>query len=269
MFKFIVCSLLLLGIQNSFAKTLATVGNQEITEKEFNKSYAIALKNGASLNRLPTKAEHLEDMIRFKTGLLEAKKTNLSNHPQVKKALQLELYKGLLEVRLAKAVDKIKVKDSEMKSYYKKNPFIRSSHIFIRLPKNPNSKQIAEAKRRADKIYKDVSTQKKRWNVYVRTYTDDTDTKTLGGDLGYHGAETLSPNYYKNLKSLSMNQVSPPIRGPFGFHIIKRTGILSYDRADKNIIKVVVFNKKRYAIFDKFFGKLKSKHKVTSNKDLL
>ena len=269
MLKFIVCSLLLLGIQNSFAKTIATIGNQVITQKEFKKSYEIALKNGASLNRLPTKDEHLEDMIRFKAGLLEAKKTNLSNHPQVKKALQLELYKGLLEVRLAKAVDKIKVKDSEMKSYYKKNPFIRSSHIFIRLPKNPNSRQIAEAKKRADKIYKDVSSQKKRWNVYVRTYTDDADTKVLGGDLGYHGAETLSPSYYNSLKTLKMNQVSSPIKGPFGFHIIKRTGILSYERADKNIIKVIVFNKKRYAIFDKFFKELKTKYKVTSNKDLL
>ena len=264
-----MCYLLLFSIQNALAKTLARVGNQTITEKEFNKSYAIALKNGASLNRLPTKAEHLEDMVRFKTGLLEANKTKLSSHPQVKKALQLELYKGLLEVRLAKAVDKIKVKDSEMKSYYKNNPFIRSSHIFVRLPPNPTSKQVAEAKSRANKFYKDVSSQKKPWNVYVRSYTDDTDSKAIGGDLGYHGPETLHPKYYNSLKKLSMNQVSAPIRGPFGFHIIKRTGALSYTRADKNLIKVSVFNKKRYAIFDRYFEKLKAKYKVSSNKDLL
>lgn len=253
------------SMQNAFAKTLAIIGNQKITEQEFNASYAIALKNGASLNRLPTKAEHLEDMIRFKVGLIEANKTKLSNHPQVKKALQLELYKGLLEVRLAKEVEKIKVKDSEMKSYYEKSPFIRSSHIFIRLPQNPNSKQIAEARARANKIYKSVASQKKPWNVYVRNYTDDTDSKSIGGDLGYHGSETLHPSYYNSLKKLSINQVSAPIKGPFGFHIIKKTGTLSYDRADKNLIKVSVFNKKRYAIFDRYFEKLKAKYKVSSN----
>jgi len=251
------------------AKTVATVGNQSISDAEFNKSYSQALLNGASLNRLPTKKEHLQDMVKFKLGLLEAEKTNLKSNPLVKKALQLELYKGLLEINLAKDVSKIKVSKSELKSYYKNNPFLRSSHIFIRFPKNPTAGQVAEAKKRADKIYSKIISQKKPWSVQVRKFTDDSQTKTKEGDLGYHGPTTLYSGYYAALKSMSINSISKPVRGLFGFHIIKKTGQLSYERADKNAIQLTVFNKKRYQVMDKYFQKLKSKYKVSINKDLL
>jgi len=260
---------LMISPSTLYAKTLAKVGKQTISKSEFNKSYSTALKNGASLNRLPTKAEHLQDMIKFKLGLMEADATNLKSNPLVKKALQLELYKGLLEINLADQVNKIRVDEKEMASYYKSNPFIRSSHIFVRLPPNPNRSQIAEAKKRADRIYANINKQKKPWSVQVRKYTDDEQTKTTSGDLGYHGATSLNSAYYQRLKTLSINSISEPIQGPFGFHIIKKTGQLSYERADKNAIKLTVFNKKRYRIFDQYFEILASKFKVSINKDLL
>jgi len=269
--KWTVLVLLISSLAQSVsAKTLAKVGNLTISKADFNKSYSTALRNAASLNRLPTKEEHLQDMIKFKLGLIEAEKTNLKSNPLVKKALQLELYKGLLEINLAKSVDKIKVSEKEMKAYYKNNPYMRSSHIFIRLPESPSSKQIAEAKRRADKIYKSILTNKKTpWSVQVRKFTDDSQTKKTAGDLGYHGATTLYKGYYKALKSMNVNDISPPVKGLFGFHIIKKTGQMSYERADKNSIHLTIFNQKRYKILDKYFENLKSKHKVSINKDLL
>ena len=269
MIKLIFCILFIFSAQQVFAQNIATFGNQSISKKEFQKSYKKALENGISLNRAPTKKEHLEDMIRYKIGLLEAKNTNLKSNPKVKDALELELYKGLLEVNLAKDVDKIRVTEKQMKAYYKNNPFMRSSHIFIRLPKNPNAKQVAEAQKRANKIYQNLSKSKKPWTVQVRNATDDTQTKTIGGDLGYHGSSTLHPVYYGTLKKMTVNQISPPIRGLFGFHIIKKTGQLSYERADKNAIQLAVFNEKRFDVYDRYFGKLKSKYKVFTNKDLL
>jgi parvulin-like peptidyl-prolyl isomerase len=253
----------------SLAATIAKVGDQTISDTEFKKSYAKALENGASLNRLPTKEEHLQDMIKFKLGLIEAEKTNLKSNPLVAKALELELYKGLLEVNLAGAVNKIKVSEKEMQTYYKNNPYMRSSHIFIRLPKAANTAQIAEASKRADKIYNSVVKNKSPWSVQVRKFTDDTQSKTTEGDLGYHGSNTLHPAYYDALKALQINSISKPVKGLFGFHIIKKTGQLSYERSDKNAIKLAVFNQKRYQIFDKYFKGLASKHKVSVNKNSL
>jgi peptidyl-prolyl cis-trans isomerase C/peptidyl-prolyl cis-trans isomerase D len=251
------------------AQIMAKVGNKTITKKEFDKSYAKALENSQSLKRLPSREEHLEDLVRFELGLLEAKKTKVASNPNVKRALELTLYKGLLEVNLADKIDKIKVSESEMKSYYRKNPQMRSSHIFVRLPENPNSKQIKEAKARANKIYSTVLTQKKPWEVNVRNLSDDELTKATSGDMGYHDSSTLYPAYYDALKPLKVGQIAKPVRGLYGYHIIKKTGQLSYDRADKNIIKLSVFNEKRFEVLDAYFSSLKRKHRVSYNKDAL
>ena len=265
-----VSILIFLFISNSsYAEVIAKAGSVSITDKEFNESYEKAVENSLALNRPPTKKEHLEDMIRYRIGLQEAKKINLQNNPLVKQALELELYKGLLEVRLANAVEKINVSESDMKSYYSNNPEIRSSQILISYPVNANKTQIAEARSRALKIYKDVSSGQKKWDVYTRMYSDDTQTKNFGGDMGYHSSKSIHPKYYETLKKLKMGQVSPPVQGVYGFHIIKKTGIHSYERANKNAIKVAVFDEKRFKIFDKYFQQLKQKYSVSVKKDFL
>lgn len=270
MLNFCVSILIFLSFSHSsFADVIAKAGSVSITAKEFNESYENAVNNSLALNRPPTKKEHLEDMIRFRVGLQEAKKTNLQNNPMVKKALELELYKGLLETRLANAVEKINVSDREMKSYYKNNPELRSSQILISHPINATRAQISEARSRALKIYKDVSSGQKKWDVYVRNYSDDTQTKNFGGDMGYHSSKSIHPKYYETLKKLKMGQVSPPVQGVYGFHIIKKTGVHSYERANKNAIKVAVFDEKRFKIFDKYFEQLKKKYNVSVKKDFL
>jgi peptidyl-prolyl cis-trans isomerase C/peptidyl-prolyl cis-trans isomerase D len=242
---------------------IAQAGDIKITDAEFEKSYKMAIQNSMALDRPPTKKEHLEDMIRYRIGLAEARQNNLDKHPIVKKALDLELYKGLIELNLAKDVEKIKVTDSEMKSYYAQNPEMRSSHILISYPIGASEKQIQEAKSRANKIYKDVITGTKKWSVYVRTYSDDNSTKALEGDVGYQSSRTIQPRYYNALKKLKMGAISPPVQSIYGFHIIKKTGQRSYERANKDALKIAVFDKKRFEIFDKYFEKLKRKYKVS------
>lgn len=266
--KIIVYSVFLFSVQ-AFGQSLATVGDHTISKKEFQKSYKEAIKNSQNFSRPPSKKEHLEDMVRFKAGLIEAEKTNLRNHPRVKKALELELYKGLLETQLGSKVDKISVSENEMKNYYNRYPQMRSSHILFRFPINASKEQIAEARSRALKAYKDISSGRKKWSVYVRAYSDDDQTKTLGGDIGYHTSESIYPSYYNTLKSLKMGEISAPVQGLYGFHIIKKTGQYSYERANKNLIKMSVFNQKRYSLLDKYFETLKKKYKVSYNNDLL
>ena len=270
MYKFLlIFSLAFAFSTTALAKVIAQAGDIKITDSEFEKSYSRAIQNSMALDRPPTKKEHLEDMLRYRIGLAEAKKNNLSSNPQVKKALELELYKGFLEVNLAKDVERIKVSDSEMKSYYLQNPTMRSSHILISYPIGASKKQIQEAKSRAVKIYKDVIKGQKKWSVYVRMYTDDNATKTLEGDIGYQSSRTIQPRYYGALKKLKMGAISPPVQSIYGFHIIKKTGQRSYERANKDALKIAVFDKKRFQIFDKYFDKLKRKYKVSVDPNFL
>ncbi len=261
---------LCLGLSfSASAQTVAQIGSVKISKSDFEKSYQQTLQNSRSLTRPPTRQEHLEDMIRFKLGLQEAAKLNVAKNPAVKKSLELTLYKGLLEVKLSKQVDKIKVSEKEMRAFYKKHPHMRSSHIFIRFPENPTPQQIKKITSRANKIYTHILSDKKKWPVHVKNYSDDEPTKIIAGDLGYHSSSSLYPSYYSTLKSLKIGSISKPFRGLFGLHIVKKTDQLSFEDADKNAIKITVFNKKRFLILNKYFNNLKKKYNVSYNNDAL
>jgi len=249
------------------AQVLAKIGKETITVKDFNQQYKEAIQSSTGL--APTKKQFLEDLIRFRVGLKEAQRRKLSKNPMVKKALNQELYKGLLEVTLAKQVEKIKVTEGDMRKFYSKNPEVRSSHILVRYPINASEKQIAEAKARIDKIYSDVMTKKKKWKTYTRLYSEDELNKKSGGDIGYHSVTTLHPNYYNTAKALKIGQISKPVRSVYGFHIIKLTGKNSYARADKARLKIRVFNDKRVALLNNYFSKVKKKYPISVNSNLL
>lgn len=249
------------------AQVLAKIGNETITVKDFNKQYKEAIENSTGIT--PTKKQFLEDLIRFKVGLKEAERRKLTKNPMVRKALNQELYKGLLEVSLAKQVEAIKVTEGDMQRFYSKNPELRSSHILVRYPINASDRQIAEAKARIDKIYKTVMSKKKSWETYTRLYSEDELNKTTGGDIGYHSVTTLHPNYYNKAKSLKVGEISAPVRSVYGFHIIKLTGKKSYASADKARLKIRVFNEKRVALLDKYFSKVKKKYPISVNSTLI
>lgn len=254
------------GFNTSFAENIARIGNKTIGFKEFKHQYKQTKTN--SFNP-PSPGAVLEDSIRFSIGLQEAKKQKIQNSSKFKERMERELYKFYLEKSLSKAVQSIKIKQSAMKKYYYRFPEIRTSHILISIKPNANLKQVRLAKKRATQIYKDVKKSKKSFASLVHLYTDDAVSKTRNGDLGYQTKVTLVPNYYKAAKKLSLNQISKPIQTPYGFHIIKLTGIKKYSQANKQYLKAAVFDVKRTQIFNAFFKKLKTKYNIKVNLELL
>ncbi|MEO0335433.1 MAG: hypothetical protein AAF202_03515, partial [Pseudomonadota bacterium] len=119
---------------------VATVGTKKITLAEFKKKFKDVKQN--SIN--PPKPEvFLEDLIRFEMGVQEAEKINLRNDPIVKERFKQEMYKALLEKKLGKQVENIKVNEKEMRRWYKKNPELRLSHILIEFSPTATAMQIA------------------------------------------------------------------------------------------------------------------------------
>lgn len=263
---YFISIIILLNFNTSIAATLARIGNKTITEKEFKHKYK-QTKN-SSFNP-PSPGAVLEDSIRFSIGVQEAKKQNIKNSPKFKERIEQELYKFYLEKSLSKSVQAIKIKPSAMKKYYYQFPEVRTSHILISIKPNANLRQVRMAKKRANQIYKDVKKSKKSFESLVHLYTDDAVSKTRNGDLGYQTKVTLVPNYYKVAKKLKLNQISSPVQTPYGFHIIKLTGVKPYSRANKQYLKAAIFDIARAKIFNAFFKKLKKKYRINVNVDLL
>lgn len=250
-------------------QVVAKVGNQTITLKEFKSEYERAKANMQGLPYAPTPKQFLEDMIRFKIGLQEARKKQITKRPDVKLKMEQELYKALLEVDLAKQVEAIRIKDSEVSTFYKQYPNIRTSHILIRFPVDATPAQISEAQARATKIYNEVIKSKRPFFDLVQLYSEDEITKASGGDMGFQSILSLHPAYYTTANSMKIGDTSAPIRTKFGFHIIRKTGVQDFKNADKNQIRVGLFDQKRRDLVDAYFQNLKKNYPITVNESLI
>ncbi|MBX2995601.1 MAG: peptidylprolyl isomerase [Bdellovibrionaceae bacterium] len=247
-------------------EAVAVVGTKKITVEEFNRKFN-DVRNMAV--NPPTKAQFLEDLVRYELGVQEAERRNLEKDPVVQDRMKQELYKALLEKELAERVNKIAVNEKEMEAYYKKNPEIRTSHILIELKPGATPEQRAEARKRATEIYEEVKKSKRPFEELVRLYSDDPLTKQTGGDVGYQSRITLVPSYYDAILAMKVGEIRGLIDTPFGFHIVKVTGRRSFDNANKRQLRAAVFDEKRKDIFNDYFDKLKKSYKIQTNPSLI
>ncbi|PIU00574.1 MAG: hypothetical protein COT74_04285 [Bdellovibrionales bacterium CG10_big_fil_rev_8_21_14_0_10_45_34] len=259
----------------SFSQTVvAEVGKKKISLQEFLKQY----DQVKSLTpNPPSKELFLEDLIRFEMGVQEAEKKKVDENPIFKERVRQELYKAHLELELGERVNGIEVSEREMKSWYSKNPEVNLSHIVINFPPNPNAKQKAEAKTRANKIYADVegglkgvgklNDRMKKFEQFAKNFSDDATSKALGGNMGWQSALTfLLPEYYETAKKLDSGEISKLIETPFGFEILFLNGKRKYAEANMRQVRMGVFEEKRKALFDRYFAELKKKYPVKINK---
>lgn len=246
--------------------TLATVGSQKITLEDFNKKYNEVKTQ--SVNP-PPKNVFLEDMVRYEVGVQEAEKRGLEKDPIVIDRLHQEMYKALLEKDIGQKVQKIQVTEPEMKTWYKNNPEIRTSHILIEFKPGSTPEQVAEAKKRATEIYDEVKKSKRPFEELVKLYSDDPLSKQAGGDVGWQSRVTLVPSYYDAILGMKVGDIKGLIETQFGFHIIKVTGRRTFDDANKREVRASVFDEKRKQIFNEYFDKLKKQYSIKENTSLL
>lgn len=242
---------------------VATIGNTKITLKDFNEKFNNATKT--SVNPPPTKAQFLEELIRFEVGVQEAEKRNLDRDPIVRDAMRRELYKGLLEKELGNKVQNMPITEAEMAEHYKRNPEIRFSHILFELKPNPTAEQRAEALSRATKVFDEVKKSKRPFPELVKLFSDDPLSKQVGGDAGWQSRLTIVPQLYDAALSGKVGDIKGLIETQFGFHIIKITDKRSYDNASKRSVRLSVFEEKRKKIFDEYMEKLKKSYSIKSN----
>lgn len=266
--KRLISAVFALSFVASFAQAqvVATVGNTKITLKDFKAKYDPIKKSTVNP---PSPEVFLEDLVKFEMGVQEAERRKLQDDPNVKDLFRQTLYKYLVESEIGKRVDSIKITEGDMRAYYEKNPQIRISHIMTMLPEKATEAQIAAAQKRSDEIYKEVKSSKRSFEELVKLYSDDDVTKINGGDLGYVTRVTAAPFIYNVVGKMKNGEISAPVRTQYGFQIIKVTGRLTYQDADKSQIRAAVFDSKRAAIFEDFFAKLRPKYKVTKDEAAL
>ena len=249
------------------ATELARINGTVLSLEDFNKRYQ---ENRRLLQlRTPSKKALLEEVVKRELAVQEAKRLKLDQDPEVVERLNTVLYYALLEKQLGKQVEQIFITDSDAKTYYSKNPEIRTSHIFVPLTPDASADDAKIAFARLKKIYdENVASGKMSFAEAAQRFSEGP-AAPMGGDIDYQTRDRLDPAFYEAALRLKPGKVSPIVRTQFGYHIIRLTAIRAWEDADKAQVKRLVFEVKRNELFSSYVGKLRAAAKVSVRSELL
>ncbi len=98
---------------------------------------------------------------------------------------------------------------------------IKVAHIMKAVPENAGEKEIREAKAKTDSIYKLLEAGRP-FGQLARLYSDHSVSSAKNGELNWFGTGEIIPDFAEAAFSISdTGKYIPPVRTPFGFHIIK------------------------------------------------
>jgi len=147
------------------------------------------------------------------------------------KKFREEIRSEIISTRLReREVDsKLIISDSEVDNYLaNKNKMggageeLHLAHILVVVPEQASAEKIQVARDRAEQALK----QLKSGTDFSQVAAGVSDARDAlkGGDLGWRANDSLPPLFLAELHKLNPGQVSPVMRSPTGFHIIKLVG---------------------------------------------
>ena len=200
--------------------TVATLGEELITMKDFETSYA---KNNGGWDAgakasLEERERFLDLLVKFRLKVKEAKSRGLLQDTSI----QNELRGYELSVAQTYMIEKELVRPNLKKLYERKKEELRASHILIRVAENAPADDTLKAYERAMTVIGRIPT--KSFDSLALIYSEDQSASFNKGDLGYFGTGRMVPPFEDACYALRTGETTPrPIRTQFGFHVIKVT----------------------------------------------
>ena len=132
----------------------------------------------------------------------------------------------LTRLREREVDDKIQVSDSEidlfleaMKSAPSERVEYNLAHILVRVPEQAAPEQIATARRRVEQALAEMQGGRDFAQV-AATYSNSPEA-LQGGALGWRAHDRLPELFANALERLQVGDITPPLRSPAGFHLLK------------------------------------------------
>jgi peptidyl-prolyl cis-trans isomerase C len=211
-------------------KIAAKIGSKIITLSDFNAiiGYLDSEKQKAIEKNPQLKEGLLRQIVQTMVISDIAKKQGFDNKPDVKKQLELFSNNFLVNEFLRREVaQKATVSEDDIKSYYdghkdefKTSEMVRARHILIKVAPQSSEEAKKTAKEKAESILNKIKDGEDFVGL-ARNFSDDTASKSIGGDLGFFPrGKTVKP-FEDAAFSLKPGEVSGIVETQFGYHIIK------------------------------------------------
>ncbi len=208
----------MLGGCGSSNPVVATIGSDKITLDEFENSYA---KNNGGWDKgvsssLEDRQHFLDLLVKFRLKVEEAKDHGLLHDSSV--TGEMDEYR--LSVSQSYMLEKELVAPKIQEMYNHKLEEIRAAHIFFRLTPNANPADTLAAYEKALKVLALLPTV--RFDTLARQYSEDPQTASLGGDIGWVIPGRMPGILEDVVYSLKKGEYSRVlVRSPYGYHIFK------------------------------------------------
>ena len=136
-----------------------------------------------------------------------------------------------LELSLADIAADMQVTDAEIEALYAEEKARlmteeqrRARHILIKLDDDADDAAVAAARQKAEKLVKQLR-DGEDFAKLAKEHSNDPGSAAEGGDLGLFGKGMMVPEFEEAAFALPKDEISDPVRSPFGFHIIQVTEI--------------------------------------------
>jgi peptidyl-prolyl cis-trans isomerase SurA len=179
-----------------------------ITDEELNQAIAtIAQRNGMSLEQ-------------FRSALARDGLSYEDAREQVRREMIIS------RVRQRRVAERIQVSEQEVKNFLNSDlgkmqlsEEYRLANILIPTPESANSTQIQAAAQKAGEVYQRLRSGADFAQMAIASSASDNALE--GGEMGWRKAGQLPPDFAKMLSSMSIGDITQPIRIPNGFIILK------------------------------------------------
>jgi peptidyl-prolyl cis-trans isomerase SurA len=146
------------------------------------------------------------------------------DYDQFRRNVRDQLIVQTLRQRIAQS--RAQVSDAEIDSLIRNGNLrggqLHLGYIVVNVPDGATPEQIDEARAKADEAKKQIDDGMDFAAAAIRY--SSAQNALQGGDLGWRSRDELPPALADAADKLQEGQVSPPMRGPNGFHIIKLLG---------------------------------------------
>lgn len=263
------------------SEIVARVGDRVITAEEFNLIYKRLGRGNPQMASLAKKREVLEQAIDQILLFDEARRQGVDRRPVVRMQIEEAVSKILIQAMLREAMAKARdVSDADVQAYWKAHPEefqgspkIRLRHIFIAFKDPQSLADKDQTSIKAGEVLKKLK-QGEPFDILARRQSDDPATRDRGGDMGYMELNQVAPYLVKAIEHLKPGEVSPPIAGPFGYHLIKmeereeKGRVLPFEEAKEEAKQKLVRDMQKTR-FDEILANLRKKTQVEINEQAL
>ncbi len=210
-------------------KVIISVGEDKVTVDDFNAFVDDLPQQDQAMARGPGRRELADYLVKMKLLSAEAKNRRLEDAPKVKRQIESVRDQVLAQALINSVKDDVDA--SAVKKYYDEHKAdlerVHARHVLIRtpgsrVPQDPSRKELNEEQAKAKA--EDVAKRLKAGGDFAkiaREESDDTGSGADGGDLGSFTRARMVAPFSQAAFSLKENEISAPVKTPFGWHIIQ------------------------------------------------